>query len=577
MQPQDTTTLRGVVSELKAELVPSRFEKAQQAESGGVQLAFRTLKQRLWLSLNWQADCPRFHAIEPPPRLGEGSTLAQQLQHGLKGLALVRLEQMPWERVVQLGFAPRPDAPEQRQLILELMGRHSNLFLLDERQQVISSGRQVREHQSRLRPISTGDTYSAPPPLQGAEPQQQESLERWRERLLLLPESIGRALMGSYRGISPALRDQLLQQAELDRDIQAAALTPAQWQQLFGSWQLWLGQLESNRLHFSRSGSGYRCWGEPSDSQGSQPLALNLALASYYGQGLRQAQCQQQRQRLEQHLQQLIQREQRELQRQAQLLERTGDEQLLQRQADLLLCRSDVTSSGHQQLELQDPESNQTLTVTLDPQQSLVSQAQKLYQRARKLRRAVAAIEPRLQRHQQRLELLEASRVQLQLADPNDGEVLEALADDLEPFLRSKQNNRSQSRSPQGTPSPLLLQSPSGVPLLVGRNHRQNDWISFRQARRGDLWFHAQEQPGSHVVLKGSEGEISDADLQSAADLAAHFSRSRGNKRVPVVIVPTDQLQRIPGMGPGLVRHGSGSVLWGEPDRAVGLLPSLQP
>ena len=82
---------------------------------------------------------------------------------------------------------------------------------------------------------------------------------------------------------------------------------------------------------------------------------------------------------------------------------------------------------------------------------------------------------------------------------------------------------------------------------------------------------------GSHVVLKGSEGEISDADLQTAADLAAHFSRSRGNKTVPVVMVPTEQLQRIPGMGPGLVRHGNGSVIWGEPDRVLGLLPTLQP
>ncbi len=130
MQPQDTTTLRGVVHELNAELVPSRFEKAQQAESGGVHWPFSHPEQRrLWLTLNWQADCPRFHAIEPPPRLGEGSTLAQQLQHGLKGLALVRLEQLPWERVVHLGFAPRPDASEQRQLVLELMGRHSSNLL----------------------------------------------------------------------------------------------------------------------------------------------------------------------------------------------------------------------------------------------------------------------------------------------------------------------------------------------------------------------------------------------------------------------------------------------------------------
>ena len=577
MQPQDTTTLRGVVSELKAELVPSRFEKAQQADSGGVQLAFRTLKQRLWLALYWQADCPRFHAIEPPPRIGEGSTLAQQLQYGLKGLALVRLEQLPWERVVQLGFAPRPDAPEQRRVVLELMGRHSNLFLLDERQQVISSGRQVREHQSRLRPISTGDAYTPPPPLQGAEPQRQERLERWRERLCLLPESIGRALMGSYRGISPALRDQLLQQAGLDRTKSVKALTPEQWQQLFGSWQRWLEDVERNTLHFSCTGVGYRCWGEPAKALGERPLALNLALASYYGQGLRQAQCQQQRQRLEQQLQQFIQREQRELQRQQQLLARTDEEHQLQRQADLLLCRSDVASTGHQQLELHDPETDQTVVVTLDPQLTLVSQAQKLYQRARKLRRSVAAIAPRLRWHQQRLELLEASQVQLQLADSNDSEVLEALADDLEPFLQTKQNNRNNSRRHQGTPCPLVLQSPSGIQLLVGRNHRQNDWISFRQARRGDLWFHAQEQPGSHVVLKGSEGEISDTDLQTAADLAAHFSRSRGNKKVPVVMVPTEQLQRIPGMGPGLVRHGSGSVLWGEPDRAESLLPSLQP
>ncbi len=90
------------------------------------------------------------------------------------------------------------------------------------------------------------------------------------------------------------------------------------------------------------------------------------------------------------------------------------------------------------------------------------------------MRRSVAAIEPRLRRHQQRLELLEASQVQLQLADPGDADVLEALADDLEPFLKTKASQSKSSRRQQGAPSPLMLQSPSGLPL-VGRNHRQND------------------------------------------------------------------------------------------------------
>ena len=129
----------------------------------------------------------------------------------------------------------------------------------------------------------------------------------------------------------------------------------------------------------------------------------------------------------------------------------------------------------------------------------------------------------------------------------------------------------------EGVPQPLELHTASGLPLQVGRNHRQNDWISLRQARRGDLWFHAQEVPGSHVVLKSSQRLANEGDLQAAADLAAHFSRGRGNLRVPVVMVPTEDLQRIPGAAPGTVRHRGGTVLWGEPQRALSLLGELSP
>jgi predicted ribosome quality control (RQC) complex YloA/Tae2 family protein len=120
------------------------------------------------------------------------------------------------------------------------------------------------------------------------------------------------------------------------------------------------------------------------------------------------------------------------------------------------------------------------------------------------------------------------------------------------------------------------LRTAAGLRLQVGRNHRQNEWISLRQARRGDLWFHAQEQPGSHVVLKASEAAAGDADLAAAADLAAHFSRGRGNGRVPVVMVGIEDLQRIPGAVPGTVRHRGGVVLWGLPERAQALLSARQ-
>ena len=104
LQAMDITALRAVLTELRPQLLPSRFEKARQADGQTLQLGFRTLSGRLWLEISWLAEAPRLLAIDPPPRGGDGSTLAQQLQHGLAGLALVAIEQQGWERVVELAF-----------------------------------------------------------------------------------------------------------------------------------------------------------------------------------------------------------------------------------------------------------------------------------------------------------------------------------------------------------------------------------------------------------------------------------------------------------------------------------------
>ena len=187
----------------------------------------------------------------------------------------------------------------------------------------------------------------------------------------------------------------------------------------------------------------------------------------------------------------------------------------------------------------------------------------------------MAAIEPRLALHRQRLDWLETSLHFLdQSAFLEQSEAVGALRDleqEIEEQLEPRQGQRRRRREAP-TPQPLELRSPGGLRLQVGRNHRQNEWISLRQARRGDLWFHAQECPGSHVVLKGSEASPREDDLGAAADLAAHFSRARGNSRVPVVMVAAETLQRIAGAGAGTVRHGSGEILWGEPKRGLRLL-----
>jgi predicted ribosome quality control (RQC) complex YloA/Tae2 family protein len=584
IQAIDATTLRALLAELRSSLLPSRFEKAQQSDPHTLQLALRGLEGCRWIELGWQAEAPRLHGISAPPRRGEGSTLAQQLQHGLRGLALVSIEQQGWERVVELGFARRPGEPDQRWLVLELMGRRSNLFLLDERRRVVAAGRQVRPEQSRFRPIGTGDPYSPPPPLAGEPPRSEESLDDWRRRLSLVPLPLQRALQDAYQGISPGLARQLVDGLEVGQgppllERLVTDLQPADWQALHRRWRAWLLAVEQKRFQF-REGGGcdYRCWdgdgtennmggGTPPPPGAMTPVAgkraardpgpdslaagpINRALAHYYGTRLASRELEQRRAALRQRLVTAASRESREADQQRSLLEAAAGSEALQLQADALLCQG-------------------------DPPKEVIAQAQKLYHQARRLRRSVAAIEPRLALHRQRLDWLETSLHFLdQSAFLEQSEASGALRDleqEIEEQLVPRQGQRRRRREAP-TPQPLELRSPGGLRLQVGRNHRQNEWISLRQARRGDLWFHVQECPGSHVVLKGSEASPREEDLAAAADLAAHFSRARGNSRVPVVLVAAETLQRIAGAGAGTVRHGSGEILWGEPERGLRLL-----
>ena len=564
-QVMDLTSLRAVLADLRARLLPSRFEKAQQPDPQTLQLGFRTLRGMIWLELSWKAEVPRLVEISAPPKQGAGSTLAQQIQHGLRQLALTELLQEGFERVVHFQLAPRPGQPPQRTLVLELMGRHSNVLLLDERQRITAIARQVRSHQSRIRPIGTGDAYSPPPALQGIAPRLDEPQQRWRERLELLPLSLEKAMRSAYQGISPVLAKQLADEDEDPGRARLAtsvhALSEREWQVLFQRWQSWLKALETDCFALQFDGpNSYRVWKPASAlpsaravledlSTPEQPLSLRLG--EYYATVLQRQDLNHATLDLQKQLKQLRTREEALMADQRAGLEETGAADDLQQQGDALLSQ-------------------------LSPNRETIDRAQKLYGRARKLRRAVPALEERLQHHQSRLVLLEGSESFLEELIGADWDGIEArtkslldLREELDDLLAPKRlRRRRRQGSRRVDPQPLEIRSPAGLLIQVGRNHRQNDWISLRRARPGDLWFHAQECPGSHVVLKASAGFADEEDVTLAADLAAWFSRARGNRRVAVVRAPVEHLQRIAGAALGTVQHKDGEVVWAEPDRA---------
>ena len=569
LQVMDLTSLRAVLGDLRTQIIPSRFEKAQQPNQHSLQLGFRTLTGMIWLELSWQADAARLVRIPPPCREGSGSTLAQQVQHGLRQLALVQLEQRDFERVVLFHFAPRPGETSVRTLVLELMGRHSNVLLLDEQQRITAIARQVRQHQSRVRPLSSGDPYIPPPSLQNLPPSLEEPFDQWQRRLTLVPLGLGQALRDTYQGISPALTRQLINIPSTDEGTPAlsastpiAEISQKQWLLLHARWTRWLNKLSCGdfNLHLDEAG-GYRVWNEPPDSaseSASESESLSLRLGLYYRNHLNQRKLLRESLELQQLLEQSRQKEQAQRLEQVERLNATAGADDLQHQADAILCQA-------------------------APERESIERAQKLYQRARRLRRSIPSIEERLDHHDQRLALIDGSEnflTDLMQADWDDSDdrirQLRELRVELEDLLTPRRRRR-RSGPPQGQPQPLELLTQDGLLIQIGRNHRQNEWISLRQARAGDLWFHAQECPGSHVVLKASAAAASEQDLQLAADLAAWFSRAKGNRLVPVVMTGVEHLQRIPGTAPGTVRHRQAELVWAEPDRACRNLEARNP
>ena len=591
IQQQDYSALLAIQRDLRRSILPSRFEQAQETGPRTLHLGLRTVDGLHWLELSWCVEAPRLFRC-PPPTRGKGrSTLAQQCQHGLGGQVLVELHQPPWERLLEFRFAPRPDSPIQRRLVLELMGRHSNIFLLDADSRILSIGRQVRASQSRLRPLASGDLYLPPPPRPLAWPDPAAGPDPWRKAVERSHGSLAEALVASHAGVSPLLARQLCDDARLDPAAPPATLSLQAWETLHGAWQQWLQALAGDALGFRPWRAGYRVW-PAAGSQDEPEPSSTFPEARYYGPLLLQQQLQRRQQRLEQTLRQALAREQRHLAQQQQRLQGVDEQGRLQRQAHLLMCRSDGQSLGHRRLHLEDPMGGPGETVVLRPELTLIANAQQRYARVRKLRRSVAAIMPRIATHRLRSTALEDHLALLELhGTETDHHNHVALLEDLEEelgrtgLLRRGGGERQGSRRRRGTATrPLELLSPGGVRLQVGRNSLQNDRIALREARSGDLWFHAQELPGSHVVLKAAEAErVESRDLQAAADLAAHFSRGRGSGRVPVVCAASETLQRIPGAGPGLVRLRGYEVLWGVPchgaamvaDQRQAAMPSL--
>jgi predicted ribosome quality control (RQC) complex YloA/Tae2 family protein len=241
-------------------------------------------------------------------------------------------------------------------------------------------------------------------------------------------------------------------------------------------------------------------------------------------------------------------------------------------QADLLMANLQHWEPGMKSISLADFETNQPVAIPLNPEKNAVQNAQALYKKHQKLKRARTAIEPLLAAVREEIDYLEQVEVALSVLEnyrtPQD---LQTLAEIREELIQQKYLDVPDYRSSDKTGAIEFYryQTPSGFELLIGRNNRQNDQLTFRTANDYDLWFHTLEIPGSHALLRLKPGTVAEeTDLQFAADMTAYYSRARHSEQVPVVYTEPKYVYKPKGAKPGMVVYKQERIVWGRPQQA---------
>ncbi|HEY9624862.1 MAG TPA: NFACT family protein [Crinalium sp.] len=572
MQPLDFTTLTAISTELRANWLPARFEQAYQRDRYTLAIALRTLDQRGWLTLSWHPQAARVCIGDPPPRTPDTFTFSQQLRHQLNGLALIAIEAIaPWERVLDLQFGRRPGDPVLWHLYVEVMGKYSNVILTNQDNVIVTAAHQVSAQQSSVRPIQTGQPYEFPPILTDPTPSLNESQERWKERIALIPGSLKRNLLKNYRGLSSALVTSMIQAANLDPEQSTDSLSPSDWDTLFQRWQDWLKILETGQFQPGWLPQGYTVmgWGmvQPADS-------VQAIINRYYTDQLNQQDFSQLRNQINQRLNTVLKKLHVKANDFKARLQQSDQADQLKDKADLLMAYLQDWQPGMKTITLPDFTTNEPVEIALDPEKNAVQNAQALYKRHQKLKRSRNALEPLLADVQAEIDYLDQVEVALSQLDryqtPDDLNSLEEIRDEL---IQQKylDDPEQRYRNPSATSQTEYhrYQTPSGFELLIGRNNRQNDQLTFRLAGDYDLWFHTQEIPGSHVLLRLPPGAVpDDADLQFTADLTAYYSRARQSEQVPVVYTEPKHVYKPKGAKPGIAIYKQERILWGQPQRA---------
>lgn len=455
------------------------------------------------------------------------------LRKYLAGAFIEQIEQVGNDRQIILHISTKDEIGDSLKiaLITEIMGKHSNIILLEKTsQKIIESIKHIGFSQNQYRTILPGSTYIAPPlntaidPFKATDEEIFEALQT--EQLQQKLQGIGRDSKNALTGLSvKEFNEKLL------------TVTPSIY---------------------------------PNDTFSSIKLAdefvsfdsLSEMLDTYYADKAERDRVKQVAASVIKKIQNELKKNRNKLKKQERELLATDNAEIFRQKGELLNTFLNQVPNDKASVTLENYYTNEPIEIALNPALSPVQNAQRYFHRYQKLKQAVKFLGEQIAKTKETIHYLESVESNLENADVAEiADIREELIQTG--YIKQKYRNKKQKMLP-----PEKYQAEDGTIILVGKNNLQNEQVSFKLSRRGDLWFHVKDIPGSHVLITGNANP-SDETITFAGELAAYFSKARYSNLVQVDVLDVKKLHKPTGTAPGFVTYDREKTIRVTPDESV--------
>ncbi|PTL39679.1 Rqc2 family fibronectin-binding protein [Alkalicoccus saliphilus] len=555
----DGIATRAVTYDLQNRLQSGRVVKIHQPYPTDLVITIRAQGKNYPLFLSVNPNFARFHLTDVKfQNPSEPPLFCMVLRKHLEGAVIESFEQTGLERVVTISFKGRNELGDvsYKKLILELMGRHSNLIFLDsENNTILESIKHIPPSLSQYRTVLPGRPYLEPPHMDKKNP-----LETSGEELIRAVDfnagKMDKQLLQLFSGFSPQVIQEIIYRArflnaDTLRDAFESVINPVK------NYQFEYGIItESNRESFSVVPMHHK------HGNVSTYDTVHEMLDKFFTNKAERDRVKQRAFDLERLLKNEYEKNKKKIKKLEKTLKDADKAAEQQKYGELLTAHMHIVQPGQKEVTVVDyyDENQNELSIPLSPRKSASENAQQYFKKYHKLKNSVQFVQKEIKNAKVEMEYFDRLLQQMELASSED---IEDIREELVQggYLKKKSSTRKKKK--QDKPVLDRYVSSAGIDLYVGKNNKQNEYLTTKMARQDDTWLHVKDIPGSHVLIRDTDPD--DETIAEAALLAAYFSKSRMSSNVPVDFTLIRHVKKPSGAKPGFVTYDRQTTLYVTP------------